>query len=200
MNKLLLLSLLVYSLSAEDTEFYCSNPKEYVTQDKAQKSTYKNCKRNGMTWWYTGRGTLKSKVYFLDNKENGLYSSYYDNGMKKLVVMYLNGQKHGLQKTFYSSGELGSSVKYEMGRREGVMTDWDINGYKYSEVFYKHNYKVGLKKYYDLKGNVTKTETYKMDRNPVVVEMLKNKRKEVLVDLSKYGLMPKDTPKEQRLR
>ncbi len=87
-----------------------------------------------------------------------------------------------------------------MGRREGVMTDWDFEGYKSAEVFYKNNYKVGLKKYFDHKGNVIKTETYKMDRNPVMVKLLKDKRKDILVDLAKYGLVPEDAPKEERFR
>jgi hypothetical protein len=29
-----------------------------------------------------------------------------------------------------------------------------------------------------------------MDRNPVMVKMLKDKREETLIDLEKYGLMP----------
>jgi antitoxin component YwqK of YwqJK toxin-antitoxin module len=87
-----------------------------------------------------------------------------------------------------------------MGRREGVMTEWDFEGFKSSEVFYKHNYKVGLKKYFDQNGNVTRTEEFKMDRNPVMVKMLKEKRKETLIDLSKYGLLPEDTPEKERMR
>jgi len=39
-----------------------------------------------------------------------------------------------------------------------------------------------------------------MDRNPRVVQMLKDKRKEVYIDLAKYGFMPKDAPKEIRFR
>lgn len=80
------------------------------------------------------------------------------------------------------------------------MTDWDIEGYKSAEVFYKHNYKVGLKKYYNHAGKVVKTETYKMDRNPVMVKLLKDKRKEILIDLSQYGLVPKDAPLKDRIR
>ncbi|MBD3796470.1 MAG: hypothetical protein IE887_01815, partial [Campylobacterales bacterium] len=76
----------------------------------------------------------------------------------------------------------------------------DIEGYLYSEVYYKNNYKVGLKKYYDHNGTVIRTETYKMDRNPVMQKLLKDKREEILIDLSKYGLVPKDAPKEERMR
>jgi len=200
MKKGLLLCLLASSvLLSKDTEFFCSNPSEYIIEDKAQKSTYKKCKRNGMTWWFTDTGKIKSEVNFLNGQENGIYTSFYDNGVKKLVVEYVNGQKHNVQKTYYDNKQLGSSVNYIMGRKEGLETEWDEDGYKESEVFYKHNYKVGLKKYYDHNGKVVRTEEYKMDRNPVVVQMLKNKRKEVLIDLSKYGLMPKDTPEEERL-
>jgi len=196
-----LLSLLVTStIQAKDTQLFCSDPAPYIVQDKAQKSMYKNCKRNGMTYWYRDNGDIKSQVNFIDGKENGLYTSYYDNSQEKIVVHYKNAQKDGLQKVYYDNGVLGSTVKYVNGRREGVMTDYDIEGYKSAEVFYKNNYKVGLKKYYDHKGNVIRTEEYKMDRNPVVVQMLKEKRKEVLIDLAKYGLMPKDAPEEQRLR
>lgn len=198
----LLLGVLSLStfLLAKDTQFYCTDPKPYVLEDKTQKSNYENCKRNGMTYWFRDNGDIKSQVNFTDGKENGLYTSFYDNNAKKIVVNYKDAQKHGLQKIFYDNGTLGSSVIYEHGRREGLMIEYDIEGYKSSEVFYKNNYKVGLKKYYDHKGNVTHTEEFKMDRNPVVVQMLKDKRKEVLIDLAKYGLMPQDAPKEQRLR
>jgi len=177
-----------------------THAKEYIVEDNAQKSTYVDGQREGMTWWYNEKGKIKSKVNFNKNKENGLYTSYYDNGKVKLTVQYVNGQKHDIQKIYYDNGQLGSQVKYNMGRREGVMTEWDAEGYKSSEVFYKHNYKVGLKKYFDHSGKVTMTQEFKMDRNPVMVKMLKDKREETLIDLSKYGLMPKNTPKKEGMR
>ncbi len=183
-------------------EPFCHDPKAYVYEDDAQKSHYKNCKRNGMTYWYhiAKRGVVKSKVNFVDGKEHGVYTSYHDNGQVKLTVNYTNGQKDGLQRVYYDNGQLGEQVTYKKGRREGLFIEWDKDGFKISEVMYKHNYKVGLKKYFDKEGRVIKTQEYKMDRNPVMVHLLKEKRKEVLIDLAKYGLMPKSTPKEERMR
>jgi antitoxin component YwqK of YwqJK toxin-antitoxin module len=174
--------------------------KEYIIEDNAQKSTYVDGVRQGMTWWYDDKHHVKSKVNFDNGKENGIYTSYYDNGKKKLVVEYVNGQKHNVQKIYYDNGQLGSQVTYNMGRREGIMTEWDYEGFKSSEVFYKHNYKVGIKKYFNHKGEVTFTQEFKMDRNPVMVKLLKDKRKETLVDLAKYGLLPKNTPEKERMR
>lgn len=174
--------------------------KEYIVEDPTQKSTYVDGKRVGMTWWYNEKGNIKSKVNFDNDKENGLYTSYYDNGKIKLTVTYVMGQKDGIQKIYYDNGQLGSQVNYNMGRREGLMTEWDAEGFKSSEVFYKHNYKVGLKKYFDHNGTVTMTQEFKMDRNPVMVKMLKDKREETLIDLCKYGLMPEDTPEKERMR
>lgn len=174
--------------------------KEYIIEDHAKKSTYVDGKREGMTWWFSEKGKVKSKVNFNNDKENGIYTSYYDNGQVKLTVKYVMGQKHDIQKIYYDNGQLGSQVTYNMGRREGIMTEWDHEGFKASEVFYKHNYKVGLKKYFDHNGNVTRTEEFKMDRNPVIVKMLKDKRKETLIDLSKYGLLPENLPEKDRMR
>ena len=174
--------------------------KETIVEDNAQKSTYVDGVRQGMTWWYDDKHHIKSKVNFDKGKENGLYTSYYDNGKIKLQVHYVNGQKDGIQKIYYDNGQLGSQVRYDMGRREGVMTEWDFEGFKSSEVFYKHNYKVGIKKYFDHKGKVIFTQEFKMDRNPLMVKLLKDKRKETLVDLAKHGLLPKTTPKKERLR
>ncbi len=39
-----------------------------------------------------------------------------------------------------------------------------------------------------------------MDRNPVMVKTLKDKREETLIDLSEYGLMPKNTSKKECIR
>lgn len=192
------LSILASATSAD--MLICKNPEHHIVQDSAQKSTYKNCKRNGMTWWFKDDGNIKSKVNFTNGQENGLYTSYHTNGQVKILVNYVDGQKDGVQKIFYDNGQLGSQVTYHMGRREGIMTDWDVDGYKSAEVFYKNNYKVGLKKYFDHKGNVTRTETFKMDRNPVMQRLLKDKHDEVMVDLAKYGLVPADTPKEQRFK
>ena len=201
MKKMLLLTGLLYTANTLlASNVLCREPEKYIFKDNTQKSTYENCKRNGMTWWYKDDGSIKSEVNFIDDKENGLYTSYHTNSKKKIVVNYVDAQKDGIQKIYYDNGQLGSQVNYKMGRREGVMTDWDIEGYKSAEVFYKNNYKVGLKKYYDHSGKVVRTETYKMDRNPVMVKLLKDKRKEILVDLSKYGLMPKDAPAKDRIR
>jgi antitoxin component YwqK of YwqJK toxin-antitoxin module len=177
-----------------------SSAKVTIIEDNAQKSTYVDGVRQGMTWWYDDKHHIKSQVNFDNGKENGLYTSYYDNGKKKLVVHYVHGQKNGIQKIYYNNGQLGSQVNYVMGRREGIMTEWDDEGFKSSEVFYKNNYKVGIKKYFDHKGKVVFTQEYKMDRNPVMVKLLKDKRKETLIDLAKYGLLPKSTPKKERMR
>jgi len=201
MKKILLIAgLLFTSNSLLTAEMLCKDSKPYTVKDNAQQSMYENCLRNGMTYWYKDDGSIKSKVNFTNGKENGLYTSYHTNGKEKIVVHYVDAQKDGIQKIYYNNGVLGSQVTYAMGRREGVMTDWDAEGYKSAEVFYKNNYKVGLKKYYDHKGNVIRTETYKMDRNPVMVKLLKDKAKEILVDLAKYGLVPEDAPKEERFR
>ncbi len=201
MTKTLLLIGLLWSTSTLFAgAIKCDKEGLYIVKDNAQESTYRNCERNGMTFWYEDTGMIKSKVNFTDGKENGVYTSYYSNGKEKIVVNYVDGQKDGEQKVYYDNGQLGSRVNYEMGRREGVMTDWDIEGYKSAEVFYKNNYKVGLKKYYNQKGDVILTEEYKMDRNPVMVKLLKDKREEILMDLSKYGLVPKDAPLKDRMK
>jgi antitoxin component YwqK of YwqJK toxin-antitoxin module len=180
--------------------FSTLNAETYIIEDEAQKSTYVDGKRQGMTWWYNENKKIKSQVNFENDQENGLYTSYYENGKTKLTVNYVMGQKDGIQKIYYNNGQLGSQVNYNMGRREGVMTEWDSEGFKSSEVFYKHNYKVGLEKFYDHTGKVIYTNEYKMDRNPLMVKLLKDKRKDTLVDLAKYGLMPKEAPEEKRLR
>lgn len=191
---------IVYSILILSMCFTYATAEEYIVKDHAQKSTYVDGVRQGMTWWYNDKDKVKSKVNFDKGKENGIYTSYYDNGKEKLVVEYVKGQKHNVQKIYYDNGQLGSEVTYNMGRREGIMTEWDSEGFKSSEVFYKRNYKVGLKKYFDHSGKVTFTQEFKMDRNPVMVKLLKDKRDEILVDLAKYGLVPKDATKEERMR
>ena len=197
-----IISLLFLTGLVQADNLLCQNPAPYVYEDHAQKSHYENCQRNGMSYWYNieKKGVLKSEVNFKDGKENGLYTSYHDKGKIKLTVNYTDGQKDDVQKVYYDLGQLGEQVTCKKGRREGLFIEWDLEGFKYSEVMYKHNYKVGIKKYFDHKGKVIKTEEYKMDRNPVMLKMLKDKRKEILVDLAKYGLMPKTATKEERMR
>jgi antitoxin component YwqK of YwqJK toxin-antitoxin module len=195
-----LLFTLPLTLLADQDKPLCSNPSKHTIEDKTQKASYKNCLRHGMTWWFRDDGKVKSEVNFINGEEEGPYISYYDNGEKRLVVNYVKGQKDGLQQIYYDNGMLGSEVNYSKGRREGVMTEWDIKGNRQSEVYYKNNYKVGIKKYFNEKGDVIRTEEYKMDRNPVVQKMLKDKRKEILIDLSQYGLVPKNAPEEERMK
>jgi len=199
-SKLILFSLSTSSIMA--TDLRCPNPEHYVYEDHAQKSNYKYCKRNGMTWWYNmeKKDVIKSKVNFINDKEEGTYTSYHDNEHVKRTINYTHGQKDGVQKTYYDNGQLGEEVTYKLGRREGLLVEWDMEGFKSSEVMYKHNYKVGIKKYFDHEGKVTRTEEFKMDRNPVMVKLLKDKRKEILVDLAKYGLVPRSASKEERMR
>ncbi len=202
--KHILISTLIFSLplilTAKQEKPLCSNPSKHIEEDKTQKASYENCQRHGITWWYRDDGKIKSEVNYVQGKEEGPYISYYDNGEKRLMVNYKYGQKDGLQKIFYDNGTVGSEVKYINGRREGVMTEWDKEGYKTSEVYYKNNYKVGMKKYFNKEGKVIRTEEYEMDRNPVVQKMLKDKRKEILIDLSQYGLVPKNAPEKERIR
>jgi len=200
LNLLLIITIIPVYLMAD--KLLCRNPAPYVYEDHAQKSNYANCKRNGMTWWYNmeKKDVIKSQVNFVDDKEEGIYTSYHDNAKVKLTINYTHGQKDGIQKTYYDNGQLGEQVTYKLGRREGLLVEWDIEGFKSSEVLYKHNYKVGLKKYFDHKGKVIRTEEFKMDRNPVMVKLLKDKRKEILVDLAKYGLVPSSASKEERMR
>lgn len=174
--------------------------KEHVIKDTTQNVTYIDGKRQGMMYWYNDKGEIKSQVNFKNDKEHGQYISYYDNGNMKLSVNYIDGHKDGIQKTYFNNGQLGSQINYKRGWREGVMKEWDVEGFKLSEVFYKHHYKVGVKKYYNHKGEVVKTEEYKMDRNPIMIQRLKAKRKETLIDLAKYGLLPKSMPEEERKR
>ena len=190
----------VVLVAGDGPTLLCATPEKVVIEDKTQKSIYVNCKREGMTYWFSDTMKIKSQVNFKEGQENGLYTSFYDNGNKRLEVNYVMGHKDGIQKNYYDNGKIGSEVKYVLGKREGVMTDWDIEGFKSAEVFYKNNYKVGIKKYYDKDGNVTMTEEYKMDRNPLMLKLLKDKRKEILIDLSKYGLISKDAKKEEKMR
>jgi hypothetical protein len=39
-----------------------------------------------------------------------------------------------------------------------------------------------------------------MGKNLVMIKLLKDKHKEVLIDLAKYGLVPKDALREKRFR
>lgn len=60
MKKILYLTLLFSTLViAQSTQFFCDNPSKYIVKDSAQKSIYKNCKRDGMTWWFTDKGKIK---------------------------------------------------------------------------------------------------------------------------------------------
>ena len=189
----MLVSVFYIASSAFAMQNSASIPKKegvYIFEDKTQKSTWRDGVREGMTWWYNDHGGIKSQVNFKNGKEEGLYTSFYDNGKKRLEVPYVHGQKHGLQIIYYDNGVKGAEVMYVNGRKEGVEKEWDHEGDLYSEVYYKNNYKVGLKKYYDKDGNVIRTETYEMDRNPVMVRLLKDKAKEIDVDLAKYGLVP----------
>ena len=87
MKKLILLTLTTSLIWATTI---CTKPKPYIVKDNAQESRYKNCVRNGMTYWYKDDGSIKSKVNFTDGKENGLYTSYHTNGQEKIVVHYVD--------------------------------------------------------------------------------------------------------------
>ena len=79
----ILLIIFIQSLLADqNSDQICRNPSKHIVEDKAQKSTYENCQRNGMTWWYTDTGMIKSEVNFKEGQEHGLYTSYYENGKK----------------------------------------------------------------------------------------------------------------------
>jgi len=123
--------------------------------------------------------------------KNGVHKKFYDNGQVRLQVEYVHGQKHHIQNLYYRNGQLSTQVNYIMGKREGLMKEWDINGFKSSEVFYVSNYKVGLKKFFDNTGKVSFIQEFKINRNPLIVELLKDKQEEILMNLAKYDLLPK---------
>jgi len=83
-KNILILGVLAFGFSLSANELFCYETEVKIVVDNAQKSTYQNCKRNGMTWWYNEKGDILSKVNFLNGKEEGLYTSFYDNGKKKI--------------------------------------------------------------------------------------------------------------------
>jgi antitoxin component YwqK of YwqJK toxin-antitoxin module len=144
-------------------------------------------------------GAIKSQIEYKENTrtetskgiKHGMYKTFYNNGQIKLQVAYLHGKKHHIQNIYYQNGQLSTQVNYILGKREGLMREWDIDGFKSSEVFYVSNYKVGLKKFFDNTGKMSFSQEFKINRNPLIIKLFQDKQEEILMNLSKYDLLPK---------
>ena len=87
--------------------------------DKFVETTFKDTLYNGITKFYSLKGTLESKIYYNAGIKNGPAINYYSNGGINDSVNFRNGLEVGKHYLFDESGYLKYTDYFFFGKRVG---------------------------------------------------------------------------------
>lgn len=111
--------------------------------------------------FYTIKGKLESKGFFIDKKRVGKWVYFFENGNMMSEEIYNNGQLEGKVVNYYPNKKPTEITFYKSGVKEGLSQKFSSDGVLIEEVTYKNGKLNGLAKYFELNGNLKEKGLYK---------------------------------------
>ena len=165
------------------TPFTGISVSSYKDGQLESKETYKDGKRDGLSYYYHDNGQLEFKVNFKEGELDGAQENY-KNGQLHYISNYKDGKQYGTN-IFYNSdgkrvadsepsvidelhpnGELSYRMHYQSqndgGQRHGLSEFFDENGQLTQEINYKDGKRDGIYKAY-VSGYLHDRRCYKND-------------------------------------
>ncbi|NAS11664.1 toxin-antitoxin system YwqK family antitoxin [Poritiphilus flavus] len=129
----------------------------YPDGSPAERTTYRDGKKEGeATKWYQD-GVLKKKAFYKANKLHGEIHTWWPDGSPASALNYQNGSKDGEQMRWYPNGQISRKTNFSMGKEEGMQQAWLKNGKIYVNYESKNGRTFGLRKAklcYELKDEI----------------------------------------------
>lgn len=111
--------------------------------------------------YYSLKGTLKSKGFFIGKKRVGVWKYFFWNGRLMSEEYYKDGKLEGELINYYPNGKPAEITEYRNGFKDGISKKYSSDGILIEEVAYKNGKANGLAKYFELNGNLREKGLYK---------------------------------------
>lgn len=111
--------------------------------------------------FYTKKGKLQSKGFFLGKNRIGHWVYYFEDGKKMSEEFYKEGKLDGKLVNFYPNGKETEISLYKNGLLEGVSKKFSSNGVLIEEITFKNGLQNGPAKYFELNGMIKEAGNYK---------------------------------------
>ena len=111
--------------------------------------------------FYTTKGKLETKGFFIDKTRVGKWIYYFKDGKLMSEEFYNNGQLEGKVVNYYPNKKPTEITYYKAGLKDGLSQKYSSDGILIEEVTYKKGKLNGLAKYFELNGNLKEKGMYK---------------------------------------
>ena len=111
--------------------------------------------------FFTSKGKLQSKGFFIDRTRVGAWKYYFPDGKLMSEEFYNNGKLEGKLVNYYPNGKPTEITEYKNGIKNGLSQKYSSDGVLIEEVRFENGQLNGLAKYFELNGNLKETGIYK---------------------------------------
>ena len=140
-----------------DFKFYDISSSEFPISIK----TYTKNQDAILVEFYSLKGKLQSKGYFIGKDRIGNWTYYFLDGKIMSEETYKDGKLEGKLVNYYPNGKATEITFYKDGLKEGLSQKFSSDGVLIEEITFKNDKPNGLAKYFELNGNLKETGSYK---------------------------------------
>lgn len=123
--------------------------------------TFSNTSDSVSVSFFSLKGNLKSKGYFIDKKRVGLWKYFFANGKMMSKEFYIDGKLQGELINYYPNGKPAEISLYKNGLKNGISQKYSSKGILIEEVNFENGKPNGLAKYFELTGLLKEKGIYK---------------------------------------
>ena len=123
--------------------------------------TFSNTSDSVSVSFFSLKGNLKSKGYFIDKKRVGLWKYFFANGKMMSKEFYIDGKLQGELINYYPNGKPAEISLYKNGLKNGISQKYSSKGILIEEVIFEKGKPNGLAKYFELTGLLKEKGIYK---------------------------------------
>lgn len=122
--------------------------------------TYSTNNNRVLAEFFSMKGKLQSKGYFVDKDRVGTWTYYFEDGKIMSEEIYKNGKLEGKLVNYYPNGKATEITFYVNGLKDGLSQKFSSDGILIEEITFKNGKPNGLAKYFELNGNLKETGFY----------------------------------------
>jgi antitoxin component YwqK of YwqJK toxin-antitoxin module len=122
--------------------------------------TYSSESSSVLVEFYTIKGKLQSKGYFINKDRIGAWIYYFKDGKKMSEEFYKEGKLEGKLVNYYPNGKATEISFYKNGLIDGISQKYSSKGILIEEVTFKNGTLNGVAKYFELNGDLKETGSY----------------------------------------
>lgn len=122
--------------------------------------TYSNESSSVLVEFYTTKGKLQSKGYFVNKDRVGVWIYYFEDGKKMSEELYKKGKLEGKVVNYYPNGKATEISFYKNGLKDGTSQKYSSKGILIEEEIFKNGTLNGVAKYFELNGDLKETGSY----------------------------------------